>query len=427
MQIFKKAAAIMLLAAIMVTSLSSCMYTGIRGLGSDSGYITEDELENILANRLPNGDINLDGGDNNYITIEGGSSNIVAASKSLLSAVSVYAAFEKISYGFGGTSTQTSYSAGSGVIYKLDKNSGGAYVITNYHVVYNSEARTANKISDKISIYLYGMEGNEKYAIPATYVGGSMEYDLAVLKVDKSAILVSSNAMPATFANSNDVAVLDMAIAVGNPEGEGISATLGYVNVDSEYVKLSFDTTGSNVSVELRVMRIDTAVNSGNSGGGLFNEKGELIGIVNAKMLESENIGYAIPSNIVKNIADNILYYCDGKTAEVPYRCLVGITVGAENNYTVYDTETGKVHKREDVVIQSLTNDSIAKGYLNVGDTITSITIDGTSHEVARMYNVIDAMLTARVGSEVIFTVTRNGEKINVTVPITEQSLTACK
>ena len=68
-------------------------------------------------------------------------------------------------------------------------------------------------------------------------------------------------------------------------------------------------TVNINGKTEMRVIRVDTAVNPGNSGGGLFNSKGELIGIVNAKIISSdvENIGYAIPSSVAINVADNII------------------------------------------------------------------------------------------------------------------------
>ena len=231
----------------------------------------------------------------------------------ILSAVSIRCGFYENQYAWNGavTGTKETASAGSGVIYKLDKENGDAYIITNYHVVFNGNSTTG--ISDRIYVYLYGMEmmnsdGNT-YAIPAAYVGGSMNYDIAVLKITGSEILKNSNAVEATVANSDEVSILDTAIAIGNPGAAGLSATSGCINVDSEEITVGFDTASGTVSVTLRVMRTDAAVNSGNSGGGLFNEKGELIGIVNAKDADDsvDNIGYAIPSNIARAIADNAI------------------------------------------------------------------------------------------------------------------------
>ena len=426
MKTMKKIITLLLCLAVLSSSLtlSSCMYL-LQG-ERDKDYITREELDAALSGLLA-GDVTVEGGDNYDITIEGADRTIAAAAKSLLSAVSVICSFSvKGSTGIGGTQTSVAYSAGSGVIYKLDKTSGDAYVITNYHVVYNNQALGTNKISEDISLFLYGME-NTAYAIPATYVGGSMQYDLAVLKVEGSRVLAESNAAAASFANSNEVAVLDTAIAVGNPESEGISATVGYVNVDSEYVTLNFTDTTGTVEVELRVMRMDTAVNSGNSGGGLYNSEGELIGIVNAKMTDSENIGYAIPSNIVKYVTENILYYCDGVNVRTPYRALVGITVTADKMYTSVDPEDGSIHKCEDVIVQEVSAGAVAEGHLLAGDIIKSIEIDGTEYEVSRIFMVVDSMLNARAGSTVTFKILRSGEEASVTVTIPESALTAWK
>lgn len=372
------------------------------------------------------------GGDTNNYDIQISSdspSSLLAASKGLLSTVSVYCNFViKRSYGWGpnaSTYEQQTQSAGAGVVYRLDKANGNAYVITNYHVVYNAQASTANHISDEINLYLYGKESSA-YAIPATYIGGSMLYDIAVLKVENSEILRTSNVRAADFADSNDVSVLDTAIVIGNPEAKGISATVGHVNVQSEYIQMTAadDTT----AIEMRVMRIDAAVNSGNSGGGLYNDRGNLIGIVNAKMSSSsiDNIGYAIPSNIAKYIADNIIDYCDGKDNENVYRCLLGIKVTAASSDTVYDTETGKVQIVEEVSVDSITAGSLSSGVLKTGDIIRSITIGEQTYEVTRIFHVVDIMLNARVGDTVTFTVTRGGAEETVSLTITESALTKC-
>ena len=351
--------------------------------------------------------INVQGGPNYDIDISPNSStNMIAASKALLSSVSII----------------TSTSAGSGVIYKLDKEKGDAYIITNYHVVYDNN----NSINSEINAYLYGMEASE-YAIEATYVGGSMNYDIAVLKVTGSTILMQSNAAAVKVANSNDVAILDTAIAIGNPEGNGISATVGCINVDSENISVGFQVYNRVQYVTLRVMRTDAAVNSGNSGGGLFNDKGELIGIVNAKDADSstDNIGYAIPSNVAKAIAENILYYCDGATKLNVYRCMLGVEVGIKALYTEYDTETGKIYKKETVMLTKVEPSGAVNGILKAGDVINSITIDGVKHEVSRTYHIIDSMLYARVGSSVVINVTRDGAATDITIPIVEKMLTA--
>lgn len=414
----KRIFAAFLALVISLLSLSSC--AGITG-SSGTDNKNPGSGDNITVEGGPNYEnINIQSSANK---------NLLAASKALLSSVSIVCKFNEYQYSWNGSygGTKETASAGSGVIYKLDKEKGDAYVITNYHVVYNANANTSNCISDSINLYLYGMEhltnAGQSYAIPAVYVGGSMNYDIAVLKITGSTVLMESNARACDVYDSDDITILETAIAIGNPQGGGISATVGSINVDSEEITVNFeDKNGGSNAVELRVLRTDAAVNSGNSGGGLFNDNGELIGIVNAKDSDElvDNIGYAIPSNVATAIADNAIYYSDGTVK----RCLLGITVGVSKYSTRYDSETGKLHKIEEVVVAELSSTSGARGLINVGDIINSIIVDGVEHEVTRIHHVVDSMLYARVGSSVVINITRNGTSMNVTVPITESMRT---
>ena len=413
----KKFLGILLILTLSVSSLSSCLLFERDGISNINGG-TSGGKDTI---------INVEGGPNyGDITINSSSQGaLLAASKAVLSSVSVKCVFEEYEYSWTGSAsgTQKTSSAGSGVIYKLDKESGDAYVITNYHVVFNENSTAQNHISNEIYLFLYGMEmmaeGNVSYAIPATYVGGSINYDIAVLKVEDSTVLMQSNARAVDIADSDKVTILDTAIAIGNPGTGCLSATVGYINVDSERIYVQIDNTQE--AVELRVMRTDAAVNSGNSGGGLFNDKGELIGIVNAKDANTsvENVGYAIPSNVAKAIADSAIHYSDGTVK----RCLLGITVGVKKYSTEYDVESGKIYKLEEVVITEISAGSAVNGLLKKGDVINSITVDGVKHEVTRIHHVVDSMLYARVGSTVVINMTRGGVQKDVTVPITESML----
>ena len=359
-----------------------------------------------------------------------------------LSSVSVYCSFD-VAYstftlrGFQ-TGTQIGISAGSGVIYSLNKSQGSAYIITNYHVVYNADSEQG--VSEKILVYLFGSEviGNELYTeeyakqnnstapeyrgmgIEATYVGGSQHYDIAVLYVENSDILKNSNAVAVNFADSNDVVASQTAYAVGNAEGEGISVTKGVVSVDSENLQM---TVADNSEVtSFRVIRIDTAVNSGNSGGGLFDEEGNLIGIVNAKTNADgvENIGYALPSNVVKYIVENILYYKNSninKNFDVR-KCMLGITISSRQSTTVLD-ESGKIKIKETVMINEVLKDGLAYGKLQAGDVLVSFKIhhkdeaEGvyTEYKVDRSFIIVDLMLTMRVGDtlKVVYDRTTDG------------------
>ena len=390
-------------------SLTSCVML-------EDGIFSGDTSEGGDINQ----NVTVEGGDSYDVTIENpATSNVVAASKAMLSAVSVVATFQGQSSGIFGTSS-SSAASGSGVIYRLNKEMGEAYILTNHHVVYDS----AYGISKNIDVYLYGQEA-ENYELNATYVGGSLYYDLAVLKVTGSTVLMSSNAVAATFADSDKLAVLDTVIAVGNAEGNGISATVGYVNVDSEYIEMLG--ADEKTQITLRVIRTDAAVNPGNSGGGLFNTSGEVVGIVNAKSADDsiDNIGFAIPSNVAKSIAENIIYYCDGTNKTNVYRCLLGIEVTSQNYRTEYDLETGKIYKLEDVVVHSTTAGSAAAEVLKVGDIIRSISVDGKVTEVTRRHHVVDCMLDARDGSTIVFTLVRDGVEVSATITATSDMLKA--
>jgi serine protease Do len=395
----------------------SCLFLGGCAFGG-ADYATKEDLEAIkqLQTAAPGNEYN--------ITINSSeNSALVGAAKAILSVVSIECGFEELyssGWPIGGpqTSVKDTLYYGSGVIYQLDKSKGDAYIITNYHVVHNSNATSASGISTDIKVFLYGSE-NEGDGIEATFVGGSANYDIALLKISGSAALKESIATAATFANSDKVSVLDTAVAIGNPAGMGISATAGYVSVDSEEIALH---VSNSAYVSMRVMRVDTAVNGGNSGGGLFNAKGELIGIVNAKIADTsiENIAYAIPSNVAKHLATSILSEKSGK----PTRCILGIVPAVSASKAVYDKETGKIAILETVTVNEIKEGSVAKGKLQEDDVIRALTIDGNKIEIQRKFQVIENMFAARVGSTVVFDIERNGAVQQVTFTITENMVT---
>lgn len=347
-------------------------------------------------------------GDVYNVEVNGASTNVAAASKAVLSAVSIKASYRYATLG----------STGSGVIYSMSEERDSAFIVTNYHVVYNSSLG----ISKNINVFLYGME-SDAYAIPAEYIGGSMLYDIAVLKVTNSKTLKESSSVPAVFANSDTLNLLDTVIAVGNASGNGISATLGHLNVESEYITLYG--ADEKTKITIRVMRTDAAVNPGNSGGGLFNASGEVVGIVNAKSAAEsvDNIGYAIPSNVAKSIVENLIHYCDGTNKTCVYRCILGVTVSAANPRVDYNEETGAIKKFEDVVVSEIAHDSAVKSLFEKGDIIKSVTIKGKTYEITRQHQLIDAMLDVRQGTNITFKVLRDGNEIEFTVNATNEML----
>lgn len=327
--------------------------------------------------------------------------------KTMLSTVTIVSDF--------GTAT----GAGSGVFYKVDRNSGDAYVITNYHVVYASDYEGA----DAINLYLYGMELSS-YAIPATLLGGSISYDIAVLKVEASEVIKNSYATPATFADSELLRVFDKVYAIGNAEANGMAATRGIVSVESESLQLE---GADGDLITLRVIRFDAAVNHGNSGGGLYTEDGKLVGIVSAKDVSSDvdNIGYAIPSNLAQLLADNIINNCDGKTNTQVKKSLLGITITSYVSGLDINESTGDVSQVELVEVISVSKGSLAEGHAQVGDIINSITIGGVTKNVTRIHHVTEFMLSARVGDSVSLNITREGKAMTLSFVITEDAISA--
>ena len=359
----------------------------------------------------------------------------------LFGTVSVYSRFNVQYTSFNSrdryqTGTQIAMTAGSGAIYSINKAEGSAYIVTNYHLVYNVASQQG--ISDDILIYLYGSEikGTEFYTedfvaqenlsgvpeyrgmgIKATYIGGSQHYDIAVLYVENSDILKSSNAVAVDFADSNGVVAGQVAYAVGNAKSKGISVTKGVVSVDSENLVMELsDNSGEYTS--FRVMRVDAAINLGNSGGGVFDDEGKMIGIVNAKstVTDVENIGYSLPSNVVKYIVENILYYKDSTSKNADVRkCMLGVTISSCESSAVLDANTGKVRIKEKIKIVEVSSGSLADGKLNVGDVLVSAKIhhvgdpDGVyeEYEVDRSFIIVDLMLTMRVGDTLTMTYDR--------------------
>ena len=382
---------------------------------------TAQNVGNVVGS---DGAAGADGGVSTVIVSED-ESIPYACSKGLRSTVSITCRFE-VTVQQGGFRpsyiTQEYVSGGSGVIYKLDKESGDAFIITNHHVVYNVSSNSENGISEDISVYLYGSE-NENQAIKAEYVGGSLYYDIAVLSVKNSDILKNSDACEVTVADSDKASVGESAIAIGNARGYGIAASLGIVSVDSEYITM----TGADekTTVTFRALRVDAAINSGNSGGGLFNSKGELIGVVNVRVVSNnaENIGYAIPSNIAVSVADNILDYCYGTDAERIQKAVHGIELTAGTSRAVYDPETGKVSIIETLSVSQIAEGSLSDGILEMGDVLQSATLNGDTLLLTREYQINDLMLRVRVGDTVSLTILRDGEEMTVQITVTEDSL----
>lgn len=347
------------------------------------------------------------------------------------SVVSIYCRYSVTQKGgWLGTNVKTKYGsqAGSGVIIDLDKEDGNALIVTNYHVIYNGESDQKG-ILDDIWIYPYGAYNNfsaEKGeesgdGIKATYVGGAMDYDIAILKVENSEYIKNSHVTEAKMGNSDTVQLGEEAFVIGNPAGAGIAVTNGIVSVDSEYISMAaldnrdVNSDGKVDGVAFRVMRTSAAINSGNSGGGMFNAEGELIGIVNAKSGGSttDNMGYALPITQVKAVCDNIL--ANGKRV---LRATLGVTISVTASKAVVD-ESGRLSVEEEFsVVTAAIQGAASYGKLHAGDVFLSASINGGEAVVfTREYQLSYVLLSVRKGDKVTFEMRNSsGEKTSVTI-----------
>ena len=279
---------------------------------------------------------------------------------------------------------QVESGAGSGVIISSD-----GYILTCDHVVAG-----ASNITVTI--------GDVDYT--ATVVGEDSTSDVAVLKIDANGLT------PAVVGDSDTLTVGDNVLAVGNPLGElGGTVTSGIVSALNRSV--SIQSSGSVNTMSL--VQMDASVSPGNSGGGLFNMNGELIGIVNAKSSSSdaEGLGFAIPINDAIKVAQDLLE--NGYVTGRPY---MGITYLA-----VTDAQTAAqlgVNAYGIYVMDVVSGGPADKAGLKAGDRI--ISIDNT--EVAQKTDLGTLMQEHSAGDTLSITVARDGQMQTVSLTLGEKN-----
>ena len=267
----------------------------------------------IPETTVPNGtSVLIYGDDENWInngTITSDDAYINATYKTIDSVVAITTETASYNSNYG---NYVSTGAGSGVVFAEEKDSSGkrigTYIITNNHVV--SGATT-------IKVTLTNGDTH-----PATLVGTDSQTDIAVIKISVVGLKVAS------LGDSSKLLLSQPVIAIGNPLGEfANSVTDGRISGLERNVTID--------GVEMSLLQTNAAVNPGNSGGGLFDLNGDLVGIVNAKSSGTsiEGIGFAIPINTAKAIADDIIAYgyVSGRPSIGVYGSLV-----TKDNYTYY-------------------------------------------------------------------------------------------
>ena len=279
----------------------------------------------------------------------------------------------------------TSAASGSGFIISSD-----GYILTNFHVI---------ESSNSVTVTTY--DGTE---YDAEIIGYDQSMDIAVLKIDAKELV------PVVLGRSETLNVGDDVIAIGNPLGElTFSLTRGVVSALDRQVTLS-----GNVTMEL--IQTDCAINSGNSGGALFNMYGEVVGITNAKYSSSssgasiDNIGFAIPVDDIRDIVDSII--TNGYIVK-PY---IGVSVSTvSNEATGYGLPGG-------ASVQQIAEGSPAeKAGLQVNDIITAV--NGT--EISSSGELVEIVGNCAPGDELTLSVYRQGETLELTLTVGEQSKSA--
>ena len=277
----------------------------------------------------------------------------------------------------------TAAAAGSGFILTQD-----GYILTNYHVVESSS-------SIKVTTY-------DGTSYDAQLIGYDESNDVAVLKVD------ATDLTPVVLGDSDSVSVGDSVVAIGNPLGElTFSLTAGAISALDRPVTLSSGTT-------MNLMQTDCAINSGNSGGALFNMYGEVIGITNAKYSSSsssseasiDNIGFAIPINQVRSIVESIIQ--NGYIVK-PY---IGVSVSDVSS------ESQSYGLPQGAAVRSVVENSpAAEAGLQENDIITAANGDA----ITGSNDLVKLVKAASAGDTLELTVYRQGQTITVTLTVGEQ------
>lgn len=273
-------------------------------------------------------------------------------------------------------------SQGTGVVMTAD-----GYIITNAHVI-EGAFRADVSLEDGRSF-------------EAKLVGSDETTDLAVLKIE------ADDLTPAVFGDSDQMVVGDTVVAIGNPMGEQLRGTMtdGILSAINRDMEVDGNT--------MTLLQTTAALNTGNSGGALVNDQGQVIGITNMKLISNvsdntlEGLGFAIPTTTVKPVVDALI--ADGVVTGRP---TLGVTVRA-----MYDFEQEEYGVDQGLLVVSITAGSGADGKLEEGDVL--LTANG-----ADLYTIDDLMAVRdelQAGDSIDFQVRRGEDTLTVAVELMEQ------
>lgn len=286
----------------------------------------------------------------------------------------------------GGRITAATEHAGSGVVISED-----GYVVTNQHVVEGAEG-------------VFVVQGDKTYR--AEYVAGDASADVAVLRVEGKSL------KPAKVGDSDALSVGDWAMVIGNPLGEQFANTLTVGVISGLGRDLSGDGSQGQRSGATNLIQTNAAINAGNSGGGLFNVAGELVGITSMKLSNNgysgyasiEGIGLAIPMNTVKEIVADLVSY-----GKVRYP-RVGVVMR--------DIQSPSLEPTQDMLPRSVWVTQVEKGSAadEAGMRVDDLIMEVDGVRVTSSYEVQNAVRAKKIGDTVSMRIYRIPGLTEITV-----------
>ena len=360
---------------LVALAVSCSLLGGIVGAGAMSLF-GDSTVSNITEGQRPSSVLNV-----NYTDTSKELTLAELYAKNVNSTVGITTAITTNYWGF----QTTQPASGSGFIFSDD-----GYILTNYHVISGASS---------VTVTMY--DGS---TYDAVIVGYDASNDIAVLKIEATGLT------PVVLGDSDTINVGDTVVAIGNPLGElTFSLTSGVVSALDREVTFSDGT-------RMDLIQTDCAINSGNSGGALFNLYGEVIGITNAKYSSGsssasiDNIGFAIPLNTVRDIVASIIE--KGIVAK-PYMGISVATVSEE--VKGYGLPAG-------ASVQAIEPDSPAeKAGLLRNDIIT----EANGETITTSSELVDMVGSCSPGDVMTLTVFRNGAYVTVEVTIGEKITSA--
>lgn len=306
-------------------------------------------------------------------------------------------------------SSATMSSSGSGVLFLEDESLGLSYIVTCFHVIEDCPY---------LSVTLLNGDTYE-----AKLVAGYDNEDLAVLSIEKTDLTYVD-----FYSDSNSLKLGSQVVCIGNPLGSlPGSVSSGYLSYINREIKIDSYTT-------MKLLQTDVAINSGNSGGGLFNTSGVLIGIVNAKYASEaiEGLGFAIPINTVKDVISKFLstakYDMVNKVWSEGYYTgdwELGFDISdgyyrpnvyfGSTQYVVYINEVSSNYTAsgDDLLKKNDIITGVSIDYLDEAKTDKTLSITSSSVVLSEIYSS-----ELQLGDSIIFTITRDDKSLTLTVTL---------